>query len=580
MSIAGLSRFIPILDWLPHYPRGGLRADVIAGLTTAAVVVPKALAYAAIAGLPIEAGLYTAAIPAVIYAVFGTSRPLSVSTTTTIAILTATELAVAVPDGSPAQLMAASATLAALVGLTLVLAAILRLGFIANFISDPVLSGFKAGVGLVIVTDQLPKMLGIHLPDEGFFRKLAAIPLHLADASIPTLVLALVVLLLALGLERFAPRAPAPLLALATGVAASGLLGLQGMGVALVGHVPAGLPSPALPNLSLAWQLWPGAAGIALMGFVETIAAGRSFAGKGDPRPDPNQELLALGVAGVVGSLFRSMPTGGGTSQTAVNRKAGARTQLAALVTAAIAIATMLFLSPVIDLMPQAALAAVVVVASVGLLDPADLNSIRRVRADEFWWAVVALGGVLLLGTLEGIVVAVIVSLLTLMYQANHQPVYALGRKPGTNVFRPLSSRHPKDEALPGLLMLRTEGRVYFANAQRIGDKMWPMIREAKPQVLVLDCSAVPDIEYTALKMLTEAEEKLREAGITLWLAALNPTVLEIINRSKLGKILTRERLFSNLELAAEAYRADHKQTEPGTTAAEPRPLRPRGESL
>jgi anti-anti-sigma factor len=166
------------------------------------------------------------------------------------------------------------------------------------------------------------------------------------------------------------------------------------------------------------------------------------------------------------------------------------------------------------------------------------------------------------------------------MYQANHQPVYALGRKPGTNVFRPLSSRHPKDEVLPGLLMLRTEGRVYFANAQRIGDKIWPMIHEAKPQVLVLDCSAVPDIEYTALKMLTEAEEKLREAGITLWLAALNPTVLEIINRSKLGKILTRERLFSNLELAAEAYRADHKQTEPGTTAAEPRPLRPRGESL
>jgi high affinity sulfate transporter 1 len=556
MTLAGWRCYFPILDWLPCYPKGGLRSDLIAGLTTSAVVIPQAMAYASIAGLPIEAGIYAAIVPAVIYAVLGTSRPLSVSTTSTIAILSATQLAAAAPGGSPEALMAASATLSLLAGIMLVLAGLLRLGFVANFLSDPVLTGFKAGVGLVIVVGQVPKMLGVHLQDEGFFRKLFSIPRHLPETSLPTLVLGLAVLLLALGLKRYAPRAPAPLLALGAGIAASALLGLQGMGVALVGHIPAGLPRLVLPHLSLAWEEWPSAAGIALMSFVETVAVGRSFAAKGEPPPEANQELLALGVAGVAGSFFRAMPTGGGTSQTAVNRKAGALSQVAGLVTAAIAIAAMLFLAPVIALMPQAALAAVVVVATIGLLDPSDFNAIRRIRADEFWWAIVTTGGVLLLGTLNGVLIAVVVSLLTLIYQANHPPVYALGRKPGTNVFRPLSSQHPEDEVLPGLLLLRTEGRVYFGNARRIGDKMTAIIREAKPRVLVLDCSAVPDIEFTALKMLIETEEKLREEGTTLWLAALNPGVLALVRRSKLGDILTRERLFFDVELAHEAYRA------------------------
>jgi len=567
MSLAGWRRFLPILDWLPCYPKGGLRCDLIAGLTTSAVVIPQAMAYASIAGLPIEAGIYAAIVPAMIYAVLGTSRPLSVSTTSTIAILSATELAAVAPNGSPEQLMAASATLSLLIGIMLVLAGILRLGFVANFLSDPVLTGFKAGVGLVIIVGQLPKMLGVHLQDEGFFRKLFTIPRHLPETSLPTLVLALAVLLLALGLKRFTPRAPAPLLALAAAIAASALLGLQGMGVALVGHIPSGLPRLVLPHLSLAWQEWPGAAGIALMSFVETVAVGRSFAVKGEPRPEANQELLALGVAGVAGSFFRAMPAGGGTSQTAVNRKAGALSQVASLVTAAIAIAAMLFLAPVIALMPQAALAAVVVVATAGLLDPSDFNAIRRIHVDEFWWAVVTTAGVLLLGTLDGVLIAVMVSLLTLIYHANHPPVYALGRKPGTNVFRPLSPRHSEDEVLPGLLLLRTEGRVYFGNARRIGDKMSVIIREANPQVLVLDCSAVPDIEFTALKMLIEMEENLREEGTTLWLAALNPGVLEIIRRSRLGDILTRERLFFDLELAHEAYRASRQGTTFSTTA-------------
>ena len=240
------------------------------------------------------------------------------------------------------------------------------------------------------------------------------------------------------------------------------------------------------------------------MSFTETIAAARAFGAPGEPRPEPNQELLAVGLANVAGGLFGAMPAGGGTTQTAVNRKAGARTQVAELVTAAAAVATLLLLAPVIALMPQAALAAVVVAYSLDLIKPAEFGEIRRVRRTEFRWALIAFAGVVLLGTLKGILVAVIVSLLALAQQAYNPPVYALGRKRGTEVFRAHSKEHPDDETWPGLLILRIEGRLFFANAQRVGDKMRPLVEQAKPSVVLLDCSAVFDIEYTALKMLIE----------------------------------------------------------------------------
>jgi sulfate permease, SulP family len=529
---------------------GKLRFDVIAGVTTAAVVIPKAMAFATIAGLPAEAGLYTACIPMVIYAVLGTSHVLSASTTSTIAILTAGALASIGSNASPGELLTAASTLALLVGVMLVLASVLRLGFVANFISDPVLTGFKAGVGLVIIVDQVPKLLGVHIDKAGFFRDLLSIAEHLPHSSVPTLVLAFSTLALIAGTERLFPRAPAPLLAVIVGVAASGILSLGAQGIETIGNVRAGLPAVSLPDHSLIAHLWPAALGIALMSFTESVAAGRTFVARGEPRPQADRELLALGAANLVGSFFRIMPAGGGTSQTAVNRKAGAKSQLAAVVTAAIVVGVLLFLSPVIAVLPQATLAAVVVATTIGLVNPVEFRTIRHVRHVEFRWALVALVGVVLLGTLNGILAAVIVSLVGLAYQANRPLVYALGRKPGTNVFRPVSPKHPLDETFPGVLILRTEGRVYFANAQRVGDKMWPLIHEAKPRVVLLDCSAVPDIEYTALRMLTEAEEKLRESGVVLWLAALNPEALHVLERASLGKILGRERMFFNVEQA------------------------------
>src|SRR5262245_52567699 len=547
---------LPVPDWIRDYRREWIKLDTVAGLTAAAVVIPKAMAYATIAGLPVQVGLYTAFVPMVIYAALGTSRPLSVSTTTTLAILAAAALGEIAPGGDPASLSTASATLTLLVGAILVLAALLRLGFVANFISEPVLVGFKAGIGLVIVLDQLPKLLGIHFQKGSFVHNVLAIAGGIPAASIATVAVGVVMIGILVAIERRFPHAPAPLIAVMCGIAATSLLGLRAHGVETVGHVPTGLPSLTMPRLSLITGLWPAALGIALMSFTETIAAGRAFAERGEPTPQANRELLATGLANAGGALLGAMPAGGGTTQTAVNRLAGARTQAAELVAAAATMVTMLLLAPLIGLMPEATLAAVVIVYSIGLIRPAEFRSILEVRRTEFGWAVVALVGVVLLGTLQGIVVAIVVSLVALAYQVADPPVHVLGRKPGTNVFRPRSEEHPEDETFPGLLMLRPEGRIFFANAEHIGWKMRSLAVEAKPQVVALDLGGVYDLEYTALRMLIEAEKKEREHGVLLWLVGLNPGVLAMVQRSPLGGTLGHERMFFTLEQAVSRYQA------------------------
>jgi len=548
--------YFPAADWIGKYQKDWLRLDVVAGITAAAVVIPKAMAYATIAGLPVQVGLYTAFAPMIIYALLGTSRVLSVSTSTTLAILVGAELSEVVPKGDAAALLSASAILTLLVGLALLLASLLRLGFVANFISEPVLTGFKAGIGVVIVFDQIPKVLGIHFPKGSFTHNLLSLVRELPNTSVATLAVGLVMIALLVGLEHFSPRAPAPLIAVAVGIAGAGLLGLQAHGVELVGRIPKGFPPLIRPELSLAGRLWPGALAIALMSFTETIAAGRAFARSGEPTPQANQELLATGFANAGGAFLGAMPAGGGTTQTAVNRQAGARTQMSELVTAGVTLITMLLLSPVLALMPEATLAAVVIVYSMGLIKPKEFSAILRIRRVEFIWAVVALAGVVALGTLKGIVMAILVSLIALAHQTANPPVYPLGRKPGTNFFRPRSEDHPEDEIFPGLLLVRLEGRIFFLNAAHIGEKIRLLVEETTPKIVVLDLSGVFDLEYTALNMLIEGEKAQRERGISLWLVGLNPAVLEMIQRSSLGASLGRERMHFTLELAVERYRA------------------------
>ena len=550
MSIS--SSLLP--DWLVSYKKEWFRLDVVAGLTAAAVVIPKAMAYATIAGLPVQVGLYTAFLPLVVYALLGTSRALSVSTTTTIAILTAAELDDVVPNADPVILISTTATLALLVGAILVVASILRLGFVASFISEPVLVGFKAGIGLVIVLDQIPKILGVHFPKTRFLKNLIVLVHSLPETKLVTLAVGAGVILILLAIKHFFPKWPAPLIAVGAGIAGAYFLNLGARGVELVGHIPQGLPSLFVPGLQFAEQLWPGALGIALMSFTETIAAGRAFANDGEPSPKANRELLATGLANAGGAFFGAMPGGGGTSQTAVNRSSGAQTQVSELVTAAMALITMLVLAPLIGLMPQATLAAVVIVYSIGLIKPKEFYDILRVRRTEFIWAVVAFAGVVAVGTLKGILVAIIVSLVALAYQVADPPVHVLGRKPGTNVFRPRSKEHPEDQSYPGLLILRVEGRIFFANAEHIGQKIKSLLKEFQPTVVALDLSGVVDLEYTALRMLVNAEQNQRKLGRSVWLVGMNPNVFQVIQRSNLAQALGREAMHFNLETAVDKF--------------------------
>ena len=533
-----------------------MREDVVAGLTTAAVVIPKAMAYATVAGLPIQVGLYTAFVPLIVYAVLGTSRPLSVTTTTTLAILAGAELGEVAPNADATTLIHATAMLSLMVGAMLAVASLLRLGFVANFISEPVLVGFKAGIGVVIVVDQLSKVLGVHFAKGTFVHNVVATGLSVPHASIPTVIVGVSAIAALVALEHYRPKWPAPLIVVALAIAAVAAFALESRGVELVGAIPQGIPSLTIPDWSLAQRMWPGALGIALMSFTETTAAARAFAQRDEPPPRPNVELLATGAANAVGAFLGSMPAGGGTSQTAVNRLTGAHTQVSGLTTAATALLTMLFLAPLIALMPQAVLAGVVIVYSIGLVQPRDFRAISTIRRTEFFWAVAAFLGVMLLGTLQGILVAIVVSLLALAHQTANPPVYVLRRKPGTNVFRPVSAEHEGDEAFDGLLLLKLEGRLFFLNAERIAEKIRPLVAEAKPKVVVFDLSAVFDLEYTALKMLIDTDRREREHGIALWLAAMTPEVLAVVERSPLGESLGRERMLFNLEVAVQRYLA------------------------
>jgi high affinity sulfate transporter 1 len=530
-----------------------LASDIVAGLTASAVVLPKAMAFATVAGLPVSVGLYTSCFAMLVYAFLGSSRVLSVSSTTTIAILAGAELSALVPDADPQKLASACAALAALVGLALLLASVLRLGFVANFISSPVLTGFKAGIGVVIVCDQLPKMLGLHVEKEGFFRDLASLVAQLSHTSLPTLTVAASTMLALFALNRLLPKAPNPLLAVALSILASWHFQLERNGVSIVGAVPQGLPSITWPGLGFLEVMVPGALGIALMSFTESIAAARAFADPDDGPVNPDRELAALGAANLCGAFLGAMPAGGGTSQTAVVRGAGGRSQVASMATAAAALATMLLLAPFLGMMPNATLAAVVVVYSVGLISLGEFASIRRVRRMELSWAVVAFLGVLFFGTLRGIVVAIVVSVIALASQASRPAVHILARKPGSNVIRALSPDHPGDETLEGLLMLRPEGRLFFMNSQYVGERIQGLVGEHNPAVLAIDMSRVIDLEYTSTTALQEWERRLTEQGVEVWLCGMNPAVLDVARRSGLADALG-DRMVINIREVINRY--------------------------
>jgi sulfate permease, SulP family len=448
-----------------------MRKDALAGVTTAAVVIPQAMAYATIAGLPVQVGLYTALVPLLVYALLGTSRALSVSTTSTLAALTGAAI-ISVP---PEDAMAATTTLALLTGTLLLAAGLLRLGFLADFISHPVLAGFKAGTGLLIASGQLGKVLGVDQTGDGFFAKTWSALSQLGDARWETAALAAGTVLALYALKR--TSVPGALVAVGAGIAigAAGLLD-----VALTGPVPSGLPTPVAPDLSLIGPLLPAAAGIALMSFVESIAAGRAITHPGEREPDADRELVALGAANLAGGVLRSLPAGGGLSQTAVNNTA--ETKRAGAVTAAVTLLTLLFLTGLFADLPQATLGALVLVSAIGLVQLEPLRRIGEIHRQGVVLGLITMLGVLTLGVLHGVLVGVLASMLALVHALNHPLIERLD-----------------DGAL------RIHGPLYFANVQRVRRQVLAL--DPDP---VLDMSAVTGIDVTAAYALADLVPNMR----------------------------------------------------------------------
>jgi sulfate permease, SulP family len=507
-----------IAPWLRGYRRDWFSHDAVAGVVAACVVVPQAIAYAGLAGLPVQVGLYAALVPMVVYALLGSSRALSVSVTSTISILTASAIAASADGPSRAAL------LAILVGVILLVAGLARLGFLADLISLPILTGYKAGTGLFILSGQLGKVLGISVGGKGFIENVGDLISGLSHISGATLALGAATLALLVWMRRAVPKIPGPLVAVALGIVAVQALDLTAHGVAVVGSVKSGLPPFGVPSFA-GWRvLAPAAAGIALMSAVESLAAGRALV-KADDRPvDANRELVALGAASVGGGLFSAYPSGGGLSQSVVQSDAGARTQLASVVCAAVVALVLTALTGVLAHLAQATLGALVIVAAVALINPAEIARIARVRRRDFVLSLIALAGVLVFGVLDGVILAVAASIAVLVYQTNRPPVDRLGIDPATGDLRQLHPGAPS--GLPrGVIAVRPRGRLFFANARRVCQNIMEIVanEDPPPRIVIVDFIATPDLEVTAVAAIHEMSNALRQNGVQVWGAGFTP---------------------------------------------------------
>src|SRR3954453_5982562 len=469
-----LGRLVPILDWVPRYDRAWLRGDVLAGLAVTAMIVPKDLGYAGIAGIPLQNGLYAAAAGGIIYAVFCTSRHISTGPSSSLAAVAGGAVLATNVAGDQAAELVAAITVAT--GILFLLFAVFRLGWIAQFLSKAVITGFLAGAAIDVVIGELPKLTGTSNEGDNAWRELWTWFQGLGDVHWTTLLVGVAGLALILGLRFAAPAVPGALVVVAAGLLASWLFDLGSHGVALVGDVPRGLPTPQLPDLDIVTDHYAtiviSATALLLIGFSQTAGDARAFAARHHYRIDVNQESLAQGMANVGAGVFQGMPVSTSLSASSLNESAGARTPVASLVSGGLILATLLVLAPVFSQLPKAVLGAVIIDAVVfGMIDVAELRRLRRVAPFDLWVAVAAIVGVLSAGVLAGVVIGVGVSLVWLIYVATRPAMPVLGREAGTQVFRDLEE-HPDDETDPGVLVLPLDGGLFFATADALEDRV------------------------------------------------------------------------------------------------------------
>jgi high affinity sulfate transporter 1 len=529
-----LNRYLPILNWLPKYERVWLRGDVMAGLTVLALLIPEGMAYAEIAGMPPQTAFYAAPIGLLLYAIFGTSRQLVVAVSAAIATMSAAAVAPLAAAGSP-EYAALTAGLAVLAGLVAILAGLLKLGRIASFFSESVLAGFVTGLALTIAIKQVPKLFGFESGSGNFWERLYDIFIHLDETHGLTLLIGLVSIALLFLLEHRFHKLPAALIVMVLGIVFSVLFGFEGLGVHVVGEIPAGLAPPKIPAISLdQWLLLlPAAFGLALVNFAEAYGPARSFAARHRYEISADQELVGLGAANLGAGLFQGFSIGSSLSKSAANDRAGAKTPVALIVCAVLTVLVALFFTPLFEPLPEAVLAAVVVVAITGMVKIKAIRRLYRLNRFDFVLAIVAVLGVLTFEALEGLLIAVILSLIALVWRASQSKLSVLGREPGRFILSD-TRRHPENRTIPGLLILRPDEGLFFANADALRNEIIALVESAQPpaRVVLLDLEMSNQLDVPAMDMLAELKEELDHREAELWLARLHQPVRQALDRS------------------------------------------------
>ena len=561
---------ISLFPSLRGYRREWLRGDLLAGLTVWAVLVPEALAYASIAGVSPVVGLYAAPGALIFYAAFGSSRHLVTGPMSATAALSAAIVATYATQGS-SRFTTMTAALAISAGLVAILGGLLRLGFLANFISEPVLKGFIVGLALTIIAGQLPAFFGVEKGSGDFFQKVWDVITKLGDTQVTTLVIAVISLAIVLGLRRVAPMVPGSLVAVAFGVVSVVIFNLNDHGVEIVGHIDRGLPTLGIPDLSFHdyVKLAGSGIGVMLVGFAEGLGAAKTYAARHHYEVDANREMLGLGAANVASGLSSGMVVNGSLSKTAVNGSAGANSQVSGLVVAVMTIITLLLLTGLFEKLPEATLSAVVIAAVIELVDVPALVRLYRVYSKrlgrafgvaarpDFIAAIAALLGVTVFDTLPGLFIGIATSFALLVYRASRPRIAELGKVPRTTGQYADIERHPENEVQDGIVVVRVEAGLFFANSDWVRHRLLEAASRPGVKAIVLDAGSIAFIDVTAAEMLGQADEALASRGVELLLARDIGTVRDVLRRA--GDDQQLETVYPSVQDAVDAARRELK---------------------
>jgi high affinity sulfate transporter 1 len=549
----GLARFVPALTWMRGYDRASILPDLVAGLTLAAYVIPAGIADASLAQLPPEAGLYACLFSGLVFWIFCSSRHTAITVTSAMSLLVGATLG-EISDGDVSRFATLAACTALMVGVIALCVWLVRGGAVVSFVSETVLIGFKAGVALYLASTQLPKLFGISGTHGDFWERMGYLLRHLGETHQNALLLGLAALVVLLVGKFALPNRPVSLFVVIAGIVAAGSFDLGAHGVKLLGEVPQGLPVPGLPAMSWAElnELLPLAMACFLLAAVETSAIARMFGQKHGYRVDTNQEFLALAGANLAAGLGRGFPVSGGMSQSLVNEGGGARTPLSGLVSALLILLVVVFLSGLLQNLPQPVLAALVLVAVTGLFKVDALVRLWRFSRSEFAIAAAALLGVLGSGLLRGVLIGVVLSILMLLRRASQPPTTELGRIPGTDEFAD-RIRNSKYDRLPGTFVFRCSGALLYFNVDHVRDRFFELLAESgNPRRAVFFLGAVPHIDLAGAELLEELNKTLRERGIEFRLAGTQSRVREILIKAgyetHCGPVIANEAVIAAIE--------------------------------